>query len=122
MATALCHTGLMKGREAAAPAQVTSRDMGEEVQGLPAARTPTEEQVMEEEEESSFLPLSSPLNKRATSSCSGNFSSDCQSSGAARRDSVLLWEKPFGFHTSCSLEALRAAHRLFAERLPRSCY
>lgn len=69
-----------RSREAAAPAQVASRDMGEEVQGLPAARTRAEVQVMEEEkeEESSFLLVSSP----ATSSCSGNIFSDCWS----RRD------------------------------------
>lgn len=50
---------------------------------LLAARTSTEEQVMEEEEEEEeefFLPLSSPLNERATRSCCGNIFSDCQSS------------------------------------------
>lgn len=72
-----------QSREAAAPAQVTSRDTGEEVRELPAAGTPAKEQVMEEEEEEvfSFLLLSSLLNKRATGSCFGNIFSDCQSGG-----------------------------------------
>lgn len=82
---------------------------------------------MEEEEEFSFLPLSSPLNKRGTGSCFENTFSDCQSSrdcseGRCTDAWCLLWEKRFRFHISCSSEAVGAAHGLYAEPSPRSCY
>lgn len=55
--------------------------MEEEVWGLLAARTFMEGQEMEEDkEEILFLLLLSLLNRRTTSKCCGNLSSDCQSS------------------------------------------